>query len=152
MPASICSADCAQCPSKAGCGGCGETAGRPFGRTCPLAACCREKGQDSCGHCGGVCGLREALIAEFNALGIPGLPPVTDLNALPGAYINLAYTLPNGQSVKLLKDGGIYLGNQLEMPEGERCFGLAADEDVLLVCSYGAGGAGPEIILYKKRK
>ena len=34
------------------------------------------------------------LIAEFNGLGIPGLGEITDLNALVGAYINLAYTLP----------------------------------------------------------
>ena len=38
---------------------------------------------------------------------------VTDLNALQGSYINLTYTLPNGQTVRLLEDGKVYLGNQL---------------------------------------
>ena len=148
----ICGADCAQCPSRGSCGGCRETGGRPFGRECPLAACCREQGVENCAPCGGACGLKAALVAEFNALGLADLPAVTDLNALPGSYINLPYTLPNGQVVKLLEDGKIYLGSQLESLGGcPRCYGLAADESHLLVCAYGEGGADPEIILYKKR-
>ena len=153
MPVSICGADCAQCPSQAGCGGCAETGGRPFGRACLLAACCRDKAQELCSQCGGVCGLKAPIIAEFNALGIPGLPEVKDLNALPGAYINLAYPLPGGQAAKMLEDGKVYLGNQLESLSGSsRCFGLAADEAYLLVCAYGQGGSDPEIIAYQKRR
>ena len=152
MPASICGADCANCPSKADCGGCRETVGRPFnGGECILAACCRTRKQEYCAQCGGVCGLKGPLIAEINALGIPGMAEVTDLNALPGAYINLAYTLPNGQVVKMLEDEKIYLGNQIEKAGSGRCYGLAADETFLLVCEYGESGADPEIILYKKR-
>ena len=150
MPVSICGADCAQWPSQAGCGGCAETGGRPFGRACLLAACCRDKAQELCSQCGGVCGLKAPIIAEFNALGIPGLPEVKDLNALPGAYINLAYPMPGGQAAKMLEDGKVYLGNQLEAG-GDRCYGLAADQDILLVCTYGEGGSDPELILYKKR-
>ena len=150
MPVSICGADCAQCPSQAGCGGCAETGGRPFGRACLLAACCRDTAQELCSQCGGVCGLKAPIIAEFNALGIPGLPEVKDLNALPGAYINLAYPMPGGQAAKMLEDGKVYLGNQLEAG-GDRCYGLAADQDILLVCTYGEGGSDPELILYKKR-
>ena len=80
------------------------------------------------------------------------MPEVTDLNALAGSYINLVYTLPSGQAVKLLEDEKIYLGNQLEKAGSSRCYGLAADESFLLVCEYGANGSDPEIILYKKRK
>ena len=116
-----------------------------------MAACCLDKGQERCGQCGGVCGLRVPLLAEFNALGIPDMPEVTDLNVLPGAYINLPYTLPNGQTVRLLEDDKLYFGNQLEPKEGGRCYGLAADGEHLLVCAYGAGGSDAEIILYKKR-
>ena len=93
------------------------------------------------------------LAAEFNALGLKDMPEVTDLNPLPGSFINLPYTLPNGQVVKLLEDGKIYLGNQLESLSGSsRCFGLAADEAYLLVCAYGQGGSDPEIIAYQKRR
>ncbi len=150
MDVSVCGAECAGCPSAASCGGCRETGGKPFGTECPMAACCREKGQETCGACGGSCGLKAPLIAEFNGLGIPGLGEITDLNALAGAYINLPYTLPNGQVVKLLEDGKIYFGNQIEKPDG-RCYGLAADDSFLLVCEYGCGGADAEIVLYKKR-
>lgn len=85
-------------------------------------------------------------------MGISDMPEVTGLNALAGSYINLSYPLPNGQSVKLLEDDKIYLGSQLEQKCGGRCYGLAADEDHLLVCAYGEGGSDPEIILYKKRE
>ena len=152
MSGSICGADCVGCPSREGCGGCRETGGRPFnGGECILAACCRIKGQEHCGQCGGGCGLKEPLIKEINALGIPDMPEVADLNALLGAYINLAYTLPNGQVEKLLEDEKIYLGNQVEKTGSARCYGLAGDETFLLVCEYGENGADPEIILYKKR-
>jgi len=30
-----------------------------------------------------------------------------------------------------------------------RCFGLAADEATLMVCSYGANGTDPELLLYR---
>lgn len=149
MTTSICGADCAGCPSAPACGGCRETGGKPFGGDCPLAACCREKGLEGCEGCKGACGLKTALIAQFNDLGIPGLGEVTDLNALPGSYINLAYPLPNGQTVKLLEDDKIYLGNQVEKPDG-RCCGLAADGTFLLVCEYGCGGSDPEIVLYRR--
>ena len=74
------------------------------------------------------------------------------LNALVGAYVNLAYPLPCGASVKFLDDGTTYLGNQLE-PEngGERCFGVLANADFILVCTYAAEGKDPELLLYKKR-
>ena len=152
MGSSICGAECGQCPSKSVCGGCEETNGRPFGKVCVLASCCRARGQERCGQCGGSCGLKAPLLAEFNALDIPDMPEVTDLNALAGSYINLVYTLPSGQAVKLLEDEKIYLGNQLEKAGSSRCYGLAADESFLLVCEYGANGSDPEIILYKKRK
>lgn len=63
---------------------------------------------------------KDTLIAEFNALGIPGLQ-VDDLNLLIGSYVNLEYPLPNGQSVKLLEDNRVYWGNQIEIPGNERC-------------------------------
>ena len=151
MPDSICGADCAQCPSRDACGGCRETGGRPVRRECPIAACCQGAGRERCGQCAGDCGLKAPLIAEFNALGLPDMPEVTDLNALLGSFVNLAYTLPNGQTVKLLEDDKIYLGNQLEKRDSARCYGIAADETHLLVCEYGEGGSGPEIVLYKKR-
>ena len=152
MNNSICGADCVNCPSSASCGGCRETGGRPFhGGECILSACCRAREQEHCAQCGGVCGLKAPLIEAFNALGSPDMAEVTDLNALPGAYINLAYTLPNGQTVKLLEDEKVYLGNQIEKRGSGRCYGLAADETLLLVCEYGENGSDPEIILYKKR-
>jgi hypothetical protein len=90
------------------------------------------------------------MIEEINALGISGLT-VNDLNLLTGAYVTLEYPLSNGTTVKYLKDKDIYLGNQIERQDSERCYGVAADETFILVCEYGCNGADPEIVLYKRR-
>lgn len=152
MSQSICGVKCAQCPSNAVCGGCRETGGRPFGKACTLAACCRAGGRENCGQDGSPCGHMAPLIAEFNALGIPDMAEVTRLDALVGACINLAYTLPNGQTVKLLEDEKIYLGGQTGKQGSDRYYGLAADEDFLLVCEYGEGGSDPKIVVYQRRE
>ena len=96
--------------------------------------------------------FKKQLIEEINALQIEGMPKLEKLNALVGQYVNLAYRLPSGAQVKFLDDGTTYLGNQLE-PEfgGDRCFGVLANMDFILVCTYGKDGADPELVLYKKR-
>ena len=96
--------------------------------------------------------FKKQLMDEINALHIEGLPKVEKLNALVGRYVNLAYRLPNGATVKLLDDGTTYLDNQLE-PEfgGDRCFGVLANMEFILICTYGKDGADPELVLYKKR-
>ena len=96
--------------------------------------------------------LKKRLINEINALNIAGMPEVKTLNALVGSYVNLAYPLPSGESVRFLDDRKTYLGNQLESEtDGDRCFGVLANEDFILVCTYGAKGADPSLVLYKKR-
>lgn len=92
------------------------------------------------------------LINEINDLHIDGLPRVDKLNALVGKYVNLEYTLPNGQKVKFLDDQKTYLGNQLESEfGGDRCFGILASMDFILVCTYEKDGENPELVIYKKR-
>jgi hypothetical protein len=92
------------------------------------------------------------LINEINNLHIDGLPRVDKLNALVGKYVNLEYTLPNGQKVKFLDDQKTYLGNQLVSEfGGDRCFGILASMDFILVCTYEKDGENPELSIYKKR-
>ena len=96
--------------------------------------------------------FKEQLVREINDLHIEGMPRVEKLNALVGAYVNLEYRLPNGVKVKFLNDQTTYLGNQLESEfGGDRCFGVLACMDFILVCTYAEGGADPELVLYKKR-
>ena len=49
----------------------------------------------------------------------------------------------------------LYLGNQVECEfsdgTNQRCFGLVAGMDFLLVCEYGENGAEPEIVVYLRR-
>ena len=95
--------------------------------------CCKEcSRREECGGC------QEGL-------------EVKELHLLNGFFVNLEYPLANGQSVKLLEDKKIYLGNQIERPGSARCYGIVADESYLLVCEYGCNGTDPEIIIYKKR-
>lgn len=95
--------------------------------------------------------FKKQLIDEINALNIDGMPQLQKLNALVGSYINLEYRLPNGKKVKYLDDNATYLGNQLESEFGGRCFGIAANMEFILVCTYEENGENPELIVYKKR-
>lgn len=96
--------------------------------------------------------FKAQLVREFNDLHVEGLPKVEKLNALVGKYVNLEYTLPNGEKVRFLNDGKTYLGNQLECEfGGDRCFGILADTSFLLVCTYEKDGENPELVIYKKR-
>lgn len=142
---SICGSDCCEkCGKLNECGGCLKTEGRPFGGRCVAASCIKNKGPAAFAE------LKAELIAEINALGIEGLK-VNNLNLLNGLFVNLAYPLANGASVKFLNDNDIYFGNQIERPGSERCYGVVADEAMILVCEYGCMGANPVLICYKKR-
>ena len=97
--------------------------------------------------------FKKQLIHELNTLfHIEGLPKVENLSVLPGSFVNLEYRLPNGQMVKFLDDNATYLGSQLECAfGGDRCFGIVANMDFLLVCTYEENGENPELVVYKKR-
>ena len=96
--------------------------------------------------------FKQKLIEEINALHIDGMPKIEKLNALVGGYINLEYRLPNGKIAKFLDDNATYLGNQLECEfGGNRCFGIAANMDFILICTYEANAENPELVVYKKR-
>ena len=112
---SICGMDCCEeCPRKEECGGCQKVKGHPFGSgTCIAAECIKRGGTEE------FLRLKSTLISEFHALGIQGLE-VSDLNLLSGYFVNLEYPLANGQSVKLLRDDHVYLGNQIEIPGNYR--------------------------------
>ena len=96
--------------------------------------------------------FKKKLVEEINGLHIEGMPRVEKLSALVGKYVNLAYRLPNGHSVKFLDDQVTYLGTQLESEIVEGlCFGVLANMDFIMVCTYEEEGANPELLLYKKR-
>ena len=96
--------------------------------------------------------FKETLIREINDLHIEGMPKLEKLNALVGKFVNLEYRLPGGMNVKFLDDGATYLGNQLpsEIVDG-LCFGVLANMDFILVCTYEKNGENPELLVYKKR-
>ena len=129
---------CKECERLLECGGCEQCQGHPFG-----GSCVAERNKD-------FSFLKRRLIDEINTFGIEGLN-VTDLNLLTGSYVNLPYPLANGSMVRFLKDNDIYLGNQVERADSDRCYGIVANEDFILVCEYGCNGSDPEIVLYKRR-
>ena len=95
---------------------------------------------------------KQQLIDEINALQIDGMPAVTELNALIGAYANLEYPLPNGKTVSFLDDNTTYLGNQLPCDaDSGKCFGIVANLDFILICTYEEGGQHPQLLVYRQR-
>lgn len=141
----LCGIDCCkECGRRNECGGCEACGGHPFGGDCVAAQTILAEGFE------GFAALKAALIAEINALGIPGLQ-VNDLNLLNGCYVNLEYPLANGTTAKFLKDNDVYFGAQIERENNERCYGVVANREFLLACEYGCEGAEPELLLFKKR-
>jgi len=141
----FCGLDCCKdCGKRKECGGCEACGGHPLGGSCIAAKTILAEGKE------GFAALQETLLREINGLGISGLK--TDrLNLLPGYYVNLEYPFANGTSVQFLNDGDIYLGTQVERENSERCYGVVADRDFILVCEYGCNGADPLLLLYRKR-
>ena len=141
-----CGANCESCPSRARCQGCLETCGSPFGGRCVAAEYIRA---------GGLAAYRafkQQLTEEINVLlAAEGLPAADGLFELLGESVNLEYTMPSGEGVKLLNDKNIYLGAQLELPGLGVCCGIVADASFILICSYSVNGSEPEVILYKRR-
>lgn len=140
---SICGIDCTKCELSGTCKGCAGTGGRSFGAECLVAQCCK-KGKTALSE------LKEKLIAAFNALHIPDMEEVTELNALKGSFANIEYALPNSQIVKFWDDNRIYLGNQLQKKDSDRCYGIIADEKYLMVSEYSGFGTDAEIIVFKR--
>ena len=89
-------------------------------------------------------------MAAFNDLGIPDMPPVTELYALKGSVINLAYTLPSGGIIGFWDDDKIYLGYQLPKQGSDRSYGIVADERYLMVSEYSGYGSDAEIVIFKR--
>ena len=151
MEKGYCGAECENCGfrGKGECAGCRQTGGCPFGKRCFLASTVKLGGETA------LAAYQKKLIVEINALGIPGLPEITELIPLNGFFVNLAYELPGGNSVKFLDDRDIYLGTQVpcDFNDGSvsRYFGVTAGPGFLLVGEYGADGTDPELILYRKR-
>lgn len=146
MKNTLCGVNCSECMMIKQCKGCVETNGCPLGKQCFIASYISVGGEEK------FLEFKKKLIAELYDLELPGMPEVSELYALVGNFVNLEYTLPNGQAVKFLDDNSIYLGNQLECELGEgRCFGIVGCMDFLLICTYGENGAEPELVLYKHR-
>ena len=96
--------------------------------------------------------FKQQLIGEINGLGIEGMPKVEKLYALAGKDVNLSYRLPNGKEVPFLNDEATYLGTRLESEIVEDLFfGVLANMEFLLVCTYAGEGEDPELVMYKKR-
>lgn len=143
---SYCGAYCASCQSKAHCKGCLETCGSPFGGRCVAAEYIKVGGLESYQQ------FKKTLLGEINALlAAEGIRAIDGLFELVGEYVNLKYTMPSGQKVKLLKDKNIYLGAQIEFADLGVCYGVVADTCFILICSYSVNGSEPELIVFKKR-
>ncbi len=53
--------------------------------------------------------------------------------------------------MRFLNDKNVYLGAQIEQEGTNRCIGVLADADFILLCSYGANAADPRLIAYQRR-
>lgn len=94
--------------------------------------------------------MKEKLLAEIKALGIKEFESLTSLNLLDGSYLNLEVELPNGIKTKLLDDNKKYYANQIDIAGSDKCYGVAADENFIVVYRYGCEGKDAELIQIKR--
>lgn len=94
--------------------------------------------------------MHKKIISRLKTLGIPELEIIDSLNELNGDYINLESRLPNGETGKILDDNKKYLGAQVEIPNSEKCYGIAADETMIAVFRYGCRGKDSEVVAWIK--
>ena len=143
---SYCGANCEGCPSKKYCKGCWKTCGSPFGGSCVAAKYIKSGGLEAYQQ------FKQELLGEINALlATQGISAIDGLFELVGEYVNLEYTMPSGENVKLLNDKNIYLGAQIEFADLGICYGVVADTGFILLCSYSVNGSEPELIVYQRR-
>ena len=141
-----CGADCNGCQFKEKCKGCVETCGSPFGGRCVAAEYIKAGGLEAYQE------FKQKLLSEINTLlTAEGIPTITGLFELVGAYVNLEYPMPSGEKVNFLNDKNVYLGAQIECDGLDFCYGVVADTGFILLCSYGANGQAPELIAYHRR-
>ena len=144
----LCGAMCTGCENLESkkCKGCIASNGCPNGKKCWIYKYIEVGGLDNFNK------FKKELIKEINSLNIEGMPKIDELYCLNGSYVNLEYTLPSNKKVKYLADDEMYLGTQVEsLFDNKTCFGVVANTNFILVCTYLEEGNNPELIIYKKR-
>lgn len=94
--------------------------------------------------------MEQKLLNEIKNLGIREFKSFKSLNLMDGSYLNLEVELPNGQITKLLDDNKKYYANQIDIADSDKCYGVAADENFIVVYKYGCEGTDAELVLLKK--
>ena len=142
----ICGAKCSECRFLNNCQGCKATCGQPFGGTCVAAEYIQTAGMEK------YLAFKQELLNEINSLlRANAIPKADRLYELPGSFINPAYPLPNGETVRFLDNKKVYLGTRITPDDGGISYGIAAGTDFILVCQYDARMENPELLFYKKR-
>ncbi len=92
----------------------------------------------------------EKLLKKIKNLGINEFENLKSLNLMDGSYLNLECKLPNGQKAKILDDNKQYYANQIDIDGSDKCYGVAADENMIAVYKYGCDGIDAELVLWEK--
>lgn len=96
--------------------------------------------------------MQGRLLEAIKDLGIKEFDSFKSLNIMDGSYLNLECKLPNGKTAKILDDNKKYYANQINIVDSNKCYGVAADENMIAVYKYGCDGIDAELVLWKKFK
>ena len=83
---------------------------------------------------------KKQILAQVKAIDIPELKDLQELIELPGAHINMDVQLPNGQISKILNDQQNYYAAEVVLDGGDKCLGIAADQQSIAIFYYSPGG------------
>lgn len=93
--------------------------------------------------------MKNKILKEIKKLGIKEFEILNSLNIMNGSYLNLEISLPSGNKAKLLDDSKKYYANQIDITGTDKCYGVAADENFIVVYKYGCEGKDAELVLIK---
>lgn len=94
--------------------------------------------------------MQEKILKEIKSLGIKEFDNFNSLNLMDGSYLNLDVELPSGKFAKLLDDNKKYYANQIDIDGSDRCYGVAADENFIVVYTYGCNGKDAQLVQLKR--
>lgn len=94
--------------------------------------------------------MENRILKEIKNIGIKEFESFKSLNLMDGSYLNLEVELPSGIKTKLLDDNKKYYANQIDIENSNKCYGVAADEDFIVVYKYGCNGSDAELVQIKR--
>ena len=149
---SYCGVDCSKCFKRSECNGCVVSGGKPFGGECVIAECCKQNntnGECGCSFCCR-CRLKRRVLDEVRNCDIEELHVFNFIYEIPGTFINVDYTFPDGEVRKPFDVTKVYIWGQYKTPGRDRTYSIIADSENIWIADHEENGSDAYIMRHWK--